>query len=184
MHEDIPQHPSPLQDQHPQRCGLYGLAYLHSIPIIHRDLNAGNVLLTESFRAKIADLRVAKLFETDTLHRTKSPCPGASDFMPTESFQKRPKYGVKQDVFSFGHLTIYVSNQQYPVLIDSNITERDLQNKQVQVAKGGPGHSLYSIAVQCLNDTPDQRHTSTVLVRRMGKLCEKHPCTHCLARTF
>ena len=37
----------------------YGLAYLHSIFVIHRDLNAGNVLLTESLRAKIADLGVA-----------------------------------------------------------------------------------------------------------------------------
>ena len=39
----------------------YGLAFLHSISIIHRDLNAGNVLLTESLRAKIADLGVVKL---------------------------------------------------------------------------------------------------------------------------
>ena len=45
----------------------YGLAYLHSIPIIHRDLNAGNVLLTDqSLRAKIADLGVAKLFNMKT----------------------------------------------------------------------------------------------------------------------
>ena len=162
----------------------YGLAYLHSIPIIHRDLNAGNVLLTESFRAKIADLGVAKLFEMDTLlHSTKSTCPGASGYMPPESFKKRPNYGVKLDVFSFGHLTIYVSNQQYPVPIDYDITQQDLQNRQMQVAKrrealdqmGGPGHSLYSIAVQCLNDSPDQRPTSRGLVRRMEELCEKHP---------
>ena len=39
----------------------YGLVYLHSIPIIHRDLNAGNVFLTESLTAKVADLGVAKL---------------------------------------------------------------------------------------------------------------------------
>ena len=44
----------------------YGLAYLHSKPIIHRDLNAGNVLLTEFLRAKIADLGVAKLFDRES----------------------------------------------------------------------------------------------------------------------
>ena len=139
----------------------YGLAYLHSIPIIHRDLNAGNVLLTESLRAKIADLGVAKLFDMDTLmHRTKSPCPGAYDFMPPESFKKKPKYDIKLDVFSFGHLAIFVANQHFPNLIDSDITEQDVQKNQRQVAKrreslvqmGGPGHPLYSIAVQCLSD--------------------------------
>ena len=45
------------------------------------------LLLTESLRAKIADLGVAKLFDMHTLmHRVKSPCPGALDFMPPESF--------------------------------------------------------------------------------------------------
>ena len=40
---------------------------------------------------------------------------------------------------------------------------------------GGPGHPLYSIAVQCLSDTPDQRPTSRDLVRRMEQLCENQP---------
>ena len=65
----------------------HGLAYLHSIPIIHRDLNAGNVLLTESLRAKIADLGVAKLFDREeTMQRTNTVCPGAH-FAPECSLQ-------------------------------------------------------------------------------------------------
>ena len=106
--------------------------------------------------------------------------------MPPESFKKKPKYDIKLDVFSFGHLAIFVANQHFPNLIDSDITEQDVQKNQRQVAKrreslvqmGGPGHPLYSIAVQCLSDTPDQRPTSRDLVRRMEELCEKQPLPH------
>ena len=165
MHEDIPRHPSPLQDhtvktqvgpshqkwdfcitfgvkvmqkshfwcdgptcvftvQHPQRCGPgYGLAYLHSIPIIHRDLNAGHVLLTESLRAKIADLGVAKLFDRETaMIHTRTLCPRAQDFMPPECLDESPKYNTKVDIFSFGHLTIYLANQKAPVVTDRSVT--------------------------------------------------------------
>ena len=165
----------------------YGLAYLHSIPIIHRDLNAGNVLLTESLRAKIADLGVAKLFDKTTpvndLKRTITVCPGAQHSMPPECLDpSTPKYNNKLDVFSFGHLTIYLVNQEAPDVEDSCLTQADVSNRQIQVGNrrmsltqmGGPGHPLYSIAVQCLSDTPDQRPTSTDLARRMEELCKKH----------
>ena len=42
-----------------------GLVYLHEYdhPIVHRDLTAVNVLLTDSCQAKIADVGVAKLMD-------------------------------------------------------------------------------------------------------------------------
>ena len=165
----------------------YGLAYLHSIPIIHRDLNAGNVLLTESLRAKIADLGVAKLFDSAVaMQRTRTVCPGAPDFMSPESLSWSPKYSDKLDVFSFGHLAIYLVNQEAPHVEDSSVTEGDIKNKQMQVSKrhrslaqmGGPHHPLYTTAVQCLSDTPDQRPTSRDLVKRMKELCNLHSIPH------
>ena len=162
----------------------YGLAYLHSISIIHRDLNAGNVLLTESLRAKIADLGVAKLFDREiAMKRTRTVCPGAPDFMSPESLSRSPKYSDKLDVFSFGHLAIYLVNQEAPIVEDSTITDL----KQVQVGKrceslnqmpDGPRHPLYATVVQCLSDTPDQRPTSRDLVRRMEELCNQYSIAH------
>ena len=161
----------------------YGLAYLHSIPIIHRDLNAGNVLLTESLRAKISDLGVAKLFDREVaMKRTKTVCPGAQDFMSPESLTRSPKYSDKLDVFSFGHLAIYLVNQEAPHVEDSSVTDL----KQMQVGKrreslnemGGPRHPLYATVVQCLSDTSDQRPTSRDLVRRMEQTCQQFPIPH------
>ena len=165
----------------------YGLAYLHSIPIVHRDLNAGNVLLAESLRAKIADLGVAKLFDREVaMQRTRTVCPGAQDFMPPESLSRSPKYSDKLDVFSFGHLAIYLVNQEASYVEDSTITATDVLKKQLQVGKrrtalaqmGGPRHPLYTTVVQCLSDTPDKRPTSRYLVRRMEQTCQVFSIPH------
>ena len=169
----------------------YGLAYLHSMipdPIIHCDLNTGNVLLTESLRAKIADLGVAKLFDREVaMKRTKTACPGAPDFMSPESCGESPKYDDKLDVFSFGHLAIYLVNQKAPYVLDDLVTEGDVKNKQMQVGKrrrsldqmqDDSRRALYTTVVQCLSDTPDQRPTSRDLVRRMEQTCQQYPIPH------
>ena len=165
----------------------YGLAYLHSIPIIHRDLNAGNVLLTKSLRAKIADLGVAKLFDKQAaLVRTRTVCPGAQDFMPPEALSQTPRYSDKLDVFSFGHLAIYLINQEAPYVQDSTVSKEDFNKKEMQVGKrrtslnqmGGIRHLLFSIIVQCLHDIPDQRPSSRELVRRMEERCKQQPSPH------
>ena len=162
----------------------YGLAYLHSISIIHRDLNAGNVLLTESLRAKVADLGMAKLFSRPVVMQfVRTVCPGAPHFMSPESLTQTPKYSDKLDVFSFGHLAIYLVNQQAPHVEDSSITKKDVKNKQIQIAKrrksleqmGGSHHPLYITVVQCLGDTPDQRPTSMDLVENLKAISEQYP---------
>ena len=166
----------------------YGLAYLHPHNIIHRDLNAGNILLTESLRAKIADLGVAKLFDRETVMKhTTTVAPGALDFMPPESTASPPNYDCQLDIFSFGHLTVYLVNQKAPIVADRLVTASDVEKKQMQVAKrrealdqmshqlGGSRDPLYSTVVQCLSDTPDQRPTSRDLVKTMEEICQQHP---------
>ena len=73
-------------------------------------------------------------------------------------------HDVRLDVFSFGHLAIYLVNQKPPHIIDSAITVKDVKNKQRQVGKHRSvldqisrqmGGSLYFTVVQCLSDTPD-----------------------------
>ena len=57
--------------------------YIHSLGIDHLDLTLTNVLLTHSFRTKIADFGIAKdKGETDVDKATVSS--GTNDFMPPE----------------------------------------------------------------------------------------------------
>ena len=89
------------------------------------------------------------------MHRVKSPCPGALDFMPpAESFKKKPKYIQCQVGCILIWSSCYLCGQSTvsSFMIDSDITKRDVQKNQMQVAKrrealnqmGGPGHPLYT----------------------------------------
>ena len=96
-----------------------GLLHLHSQrpPIIHRDLNANNVLLTPLFTAKIADLGVAKILNVSPAHpmATMTRQPGTVAYMPPEATSSKPRYTTKLDIFSFGVLVLHTFTNKWPL---------------------------------------------------------------------
>ena len=92
-----------------------GLLYLHkhTPQIIHRDLTAKNVLLTTSFVAKITDFGNSRIvnLQPGQLARTLSRLPGTMLYMPPEALEASSHYGPSLDVFSFGHLALFVGLQ-------------------------------------------------------------------------
>ena len=92
-----------------------GLAYLHGMktPIVHRDLTARNVLLTSSFTAKIADLGNSRIMSLTPGQpaQTLTKIPGTTVYMAPEALSNSHRYGPSLDVFSFGHLCLYVLTQ-------------------------------------------------------------------------
>ena len=92
-----------------------GLVYLHSRtpPIVHRDLTARNVLLTASLTAKITDLGNSRMvtLRPSQLAQTLSKNPGTTVYMPPEALSESHRYGPPLDVFSFGHLALYMFTQ-------------------------------------------------------------------------
>jgi serine/threonine protein kinase len=76
----------------------YGLEYVHSQGVIHRDVKPENILFDEECCAKVVDFGVA--FE-DVYCNTLEDDPGTYRWMAPEMCKRKP-YCRKVDVYSFG----------------------------------------------------------------------------------
>ena len=160
-----------------------GLWYLHSHipPIVHRDLSPNNVLLTSQFVAKISDLGVAKVIETDS-KKTKTRAPGTVDFMGPEALLEIPEYGPPLDVFSYGGVTLHVVNQEWPkplhyVVTDPKsrrrvaLSEVERRQEHVEKMRGAPA-DVRVLVEQCLGDDPARRPQISDVSERMRRMKE------------
>ena len=145
-----------------------GLAHLHSQKpaIIHRDLTSTNVLLDLKGIAKIADFGNSRMVNVNSTPEMTSN-PGTLDYMPPEALEG--KYGVKVDVFSYGHLSIHVVIQHRPHPIKKPVdivgslrlprTEVQRREKYMNEATKilKKDHPFLDIITQCLQDLPNER---------------------------
>ena len=167
-----------------------GLDYLHSQnpPLIHRDLTAPNILLTEKLMAKIGDLGVSRYVDP-SMNAGLTTNPGNFVYMPPESRKKNPTYTTKLDIFSFGNLIIHTVIGELPRVYDNPTTGLDIAHF-IRWAQGkvelmrrddavhkqmGETHCLYPLVVRCLHDTPEHRPLVGVVRSSLRELVIQHP---------
>ena len=172
----------------------FGLVYLHECvpPIIHRDLTAKNILISDKCQAKIADVGVAKAVDIRAQQAAAhTQTPGQQFYMPPEALEEKASCTPKLDIFSFGHLALYTANQEFP-LVAYRVTQTLEMQRQGTIERAkrqkaldtvGEGHCLYPIISDCLFDNPDQRPTTRDLNHRLCSLVSRNPEASCSKST-
>ena len=96
------------------------ICYLHTLnpPMMHRDLNSENILLTTSLVAKVCDFGVITGGLTIVIRQDDWSYRKSGNFMPPEALVGDPHYGLPLDVFSFGCVVCHVITQQRPTPSD------------------------------------------------------------------
>ena len=157
------------------------LAYLHNQnpPLVHHDLSPNNVLLNVvSFVTKVSDFGMSRAINPSALTR-KSSIKGTLAFMAPEALLKVPKYNTKLDVFSFSNVVISTLTHEWPDPEAPNKYEGDqlialseLQRREhcTELFTAQEKQLFLPIVRQCLENRPDKRPSSVVLVRELRRI--------------
>ncbi|KAM6155040.1 serine/threonine-protein kinase TAO3 [Rhynchocyon petersi] len=142
---------------------LQGLAYLHSHALIHRDIKAGNILLTESGQVKLAD------FGSASMASPANSFVGTPYWMAPEVIlaMDEGQYDGKVDVWSLGITCIELAERK-PPLFNMNAMSalyHIAQNDSPTLQSTEWTDSFRRFVDYCLQKIPQERPTSAELLR-------------------
>ena len=111
---------------------------------------------------------VAKVLQCDAKVMTMTKAPGTAGFMPPESLNDSPHYGLPLDIFAYGAVILYTVTELWPELKPVVISKpngklvrlSEVQRRQDHTNKMiGNAENLRPLVESCLDDNPDYRPT-------------------------
>jgi len=150
----------------------FGLNYLHLHNVMHRDLNLGNLLLSNDWVLKVADFGTCKLIENATRigNQQFTAVPGSPYFSAPEVFTGF--YRPTSDVWSFGVVfSDIITNLQQPPFepqLENSLTAQNEQfNSEVNELKLNNGN-----VINVLKEHINKKELVQHLLRRRNSLTQ------------
>ncbi|KHJ41078.1 kinase domain protein [Trichuris suis] len=144
------------------------LRFLHKCHVIHRDLKAGNILLTFEGEVKLGDFGVSAKSSDSLQRRTTfigTPYWMAPEVMVCETFKEQP-YGSKCDIWSLGITLIELAemeppyHEMSPMRVVFKVQKSDPPTLCNPAKWSGEFHNFLS---RCLVKNPNERDSADLL---------------------
>ncbi|KAI9008401.1 kinase-like domain-containing protein [Gaertneriomyces semiglobifer] len=154
---------------------LHALVYLHKYAgIIHRDIKAANILLTDEGKVKLCDFGVAGQITVSCLRRHSFV--GTPYWMAPEII-KRAQYDFKADIWSLG-VTIIELATGNPPFADQDPRKAIFLIPRTRPARleGDFSPALKEFIALCLKEEPDERPAAEELLKtKFIKVASRSP---------
>jgi serine/threonine protein kinase len=147
------------------RESLQGLAYLHSLAKVHRDIKCSNILLTERGEVKLADFGVAVQL-TRTMSK-RNTFVGTPHWMAPEVIQES-RYDGKVDVWALGISALEMAEFQPPRHAVHPMRVIFMISRDAPPALAEPeawSHAMGAFVTQCLQKVARARPTAAEALR-------------------
>ncbi|MCE7059227.1 serine/threonine-protein kinase [Dyadobacter sp. CY343] len=149
---------------------LKGLAHLHKVPIIHRDLKAANVLMDRDYEGNwvpvIADFGLSRMVDADMSYvLNNSQIAITPNYASPEQYTENDALRPNTDLWAFGVMTYKMMVGRLPFRIDGENSEKDTSNRIRTMVLGGKlpndianiQEPYKSIIQKCLVVNPEKR---------------------------
>lgn len=144
---------------------LLALSYIHKEGIIHRDIKAANILVTNEGRVRLCDFGVAAQVSSNKIKR--STIVGTPYWMAPEVITEGAMYNSKADIWSLG-VTVYEIATGNPPYADQDAFRAIMlipRQKPARLEGSQYSAALKEFVAHCLDEHPEERSSADELTK-------------------